>query len=479
MRRAGRTACAAVVLGTLAISLARASAAQGSGAIAPPPDAAIRRLLAERVEALAGKDDGVGIVVGVVGPQGRRVIPYGRPSQGDPRRLDGDTGFEIASVTKVFTALLLAEMAGRGEVALTDPVAKYLPAARIPERNGRSITLLDLATHTSSLPFMPDEVPSLGDPAAASYGSAQLYQFVAGCVLPRDIGAEWDYSNVGYWLLGEALASRAGMDFESLLQARVLAPLRLSRTAVTPSPNVKAKMAVGHNAALQPAPSVASVPMFAAMPAAGSLVSTVNDLLTLLSVAMGYERSPLAPAMAAMLGTPRPRVRPGEEQALGWIVMGEGDDPLIVHDGGSFGFASSVAWDPKKRIGVVVLSNQVAGVGDIARHLLRPNLPLEKPTATKRTEIALDSALLDLYAGRYEAPGEGEFLVVREGDFLTFQAPADWGLPKLRIRPESRREFFAAELPLRVTFQTDGEGRVSGLLIYPPRGQKAILAKRN
>jgi hypothetical protein len=218
--------------------------------------------------------------------------------------------------------------------------------------------------------------------------------------------------------------------------------------------------------------------MFAAMPATGGLVSTVNDLLTLLSAAMGYERSPLAPAMAAMLGTGRPKVRPGEEQALGWIVMGEGDDQLIVHDGGSFGFASSVAWDPKKRIGVVVLSNHVAGVGDIARHLLRPKLPLEKPAA-KRTEIALDSALLDLYAGRYEAPGEGEFLVVREGDFLTFQPPVDWGLPKLRIRPESQREFFAAELPLRVTFQTDGEGRVSGILIYPPRGQKAILANRN
>ena len=129
-------------------------------------------------------------------------------------------------------------------------------------------------------------------------------------------------------------------------------------------------------------------------------------------------------------------------------------------------------------VGVVVLSNQLAGVGDIARHLLRPSVPLERPTATKRTEIALNSAVLDTYGGRYEAQGEGIFIIVREGDFLTIQLPADWGLPKMRLHPESLRDFFAAELPLRVTFQTDGDGRVNGLLVHPPRGQKAIPANR-
>jgi hypothetical protein len=137
-----------------------------------------------------------------------------------------------------------------------------------------------------------------------------------------------------------------------------------------------------------------------------------------------------------------------------------------------------MALDPKKRIGVVVLSNQQGDVDDIARHLLRPNVPLAKPTNTKHTEIAIDLALLDRYAGRYEAKGEGIFTVAREGDFLTIESPADWGLPKLRIRPEPPRDFFATELPVRVTFQTENDNRVSGLLIYPPRGQKAVPAKR-
>ena len=107
-------------------------------------------------------------------------------------------------MTKVFTALLLADMAGRGEVALADPVAKHLPSGfKVPARSGRSITLLDLATHTSGLPFMPDE-------------GVPLSEFLGRHELRREIGAEWEYSNLGYWLLGEALAFRAGMDFESL-----------------------------------------------------------------------------------------------------------------------------------------------------------------------------------------------------------------------------------------------------------------------
>jgi D-alanyl-D-alanine-carboxypeptidase/D-alanyl-D-alanine-endopeptidase len=460
------------------MALAGAQARQGSGAIVLPSNGDLRKVLEERVDILGGEEDGVGIVVGLIGPQGRRVISYGHLSRGDPRPLDGDTGFEIGSVTKVFTALLLADMVRRGEVALADPVAKYLPSVRIPERNGRSITLLDLATHTSGLPFMPEALPALDDSPSTKYGAAQLREFLGGYELPRDSGAEWDYSNIGYWLLGQALTSRAALDYESLLRARVITPLKLTSTAITPSPKMKAKLAVGHNAALQPSPSLSTVPVYAEMSAGGGLVSTANDLLTLLSATLGYEPSPLAPAMAIMLSTRRPMSRHGEAQALGWVVTGEGDDQLIVHDGGTFGFVSSVAWDPKQRVGVVVLSNQVAGVGDLARHLLRPNVPLERPTATKRTEMTLDSAVLDSYAGRYEAVDEGAFIIVREGDFLTIQLPTDWGLPKLRLRPASRREFFVAELPLRAAFQTGSDGRVTGVLVYPPRGQHAILARR-
>jgi D-alanyl-D-alanine-carboxypeptidase/D-alanyl-D-alanine-endopeptidase len=466
----------AVLIG-LTTTLAGAQATPGSASTVLPSDAGIRKILAERVHTLAGRQDGIGIVVGLIGPQGRRVIPYGHLSQADPRSLGGDTVFEIGSVSKVFTALLLADMVRKGEVALADPVAKYLRAGvKIPERNGRPITLVDLATHTSGLPFMPDELPVFNASAAADNSAAPLYQFLARYQLTRDPGTEWDYSNIGYWLLGQTLAERAGTDYESLLRARVIAPLKMNSTAITLSSKLKSSLAIGHNAVLQPSPSFSSVSLYGAMPAAGGLVSTVNDLLSFLSVALGYEPSPLASSMAAMLSTRRPI--DGSEQALGWVVMGKGDDQLVMHDGFTWGYASYMAWNPATRVGVVVLSNQLASVDDIGRHLLRPDVSLEKPRVTHHTEIVLDVPALDLYDGQYEAKDVGTFTISRDHDFLTIQLPADWGLPKLHLRPETRQDFFVAELPVRVSFQTDSEGRVNGLLLYPPRGQHALPANR-
>jgi D-alanyl-D-alanine-carboxypeptidase/D-alanyl-D-alanine-endopeptidase len=470
---------AAVVIAVLGLtSFAVSQAAPSSSASVAPSDAEIRKILAERIDGLAGGEDGIGIVVGIVGPNGRRVISYSHLNQGDPRPMDGDTVFEIGSVSKVFTALLLADMVQRHEVALTDPVTKYLPAGvKVPERNGRSITLVDLATHTSGLPFMPNQLPTFDDPVGEKNSVAQLYQFLSRYQLTRDPGTEWDYSNIGYWLLGEALASRARTDYESLLLARVTGPLQMTSTAVTLSPALKAKLAVGHNAVLQPARSFSSVSIYADMPAAGGLLSTVNDMLKFLSVCLGYERSPLASSMSAMLSGHRP-IGGGEEQALGWVVNGKSDDQLITHDGFTWGYASYVAWDPASRVGVVVLSNQLAGVEDIGRHLLRPGSPLERLTTTKHTEISLDSSVLGDYVGQYEVQDEGVFNIARERDFLTIQLPTGWGLPKFRLRPESQRDFFVAELPIRVMFQSGSDGRVNGLLIYPPRGQHALVASR-
>jgi CubicO group peptidase (beta-lactamase class C family) len=200
-------------------------------------------------------------------------------------------------------------------------------------------------------------------------------------------------------------------------------------------------------------------------------------MLTFLSVCMGYERSPLTSSTAAMLTIHR-RIDDESEQALGWVVTGKGDDRLIMHDGFTWGYASYVTWDPTSRTGVVVLSNQLSTVSDIGRHLLRPSTPLETPVVTKHSEIKLAPSLLDSYAGRYEAEGEGIFNILRDRDHLALQLPSSWGLPKFRIRPENRQDFFVAELPIRVTFQSDHDGHISGILLYPPRAQHALPARR-
>jgi serine-type D-Ala-D-Ala carboxypeptidase/endopeptidase len=193
-------------------------------------------------------------------------------------------------------------------------------------------------------------------------------------------------------------------------------------------------------------------------------------------VSMGYEDSKLAPSMAKLLQTRRPVGK--NQQALGWLIIGEGEDAIVMHDGGTLGFSSSVAWSPQRRTGVVVLMNQTGNVGDIARHLLQPSLPLEQVTRARHTEITLDASALDAYVGRYDLQDEGVTTITRDGALLAIELPASWGLPKLKLHAESPRDFFATELPLRATFEVDASGRVTGMLVHPPRGQSAIPASR-
>src|SRR5271157_2778321 len=221
----------------LSFTLAMILFAAIAGAQSPPnalvpPDSEIRKILVERIDTF---HQGVGIVVGVIEPQGRREVAYGSLNQGDSRPLDGDTIFEIGSVTKVFTSLLLADMVQRGEVALTDPVARYLPSqVKMPERGGRQITLQDLATHTSGLPRLPSNL-NPKDPANpyADYSVDQLYQFLSGYQLTRDIGSQSEYSNLGGGLLGHVLARPAGMDYEALVKSRICEPLGMKSTGIT------------------------------------------------------------------------------------------------------------------------------------------------------------------------------------------------------------------------------------------------------
>lgn len=443
----------------------------GSQAAGLSSDGDIRRIIEQRVQAIAGPEGGMGIVVGVLDEQGPRVVAYGDTGGADRRPLNGDTVFEIASVTKVFTALLLADMVRTGDLALTDPAAKYLPHS-----NGLSMTLVDLATHTAGLPFMPDNLTALMELPAARYSKTDLYGFIASRPLSDDSGSKWAYSNLDYWLLQEVIAARAGADFGQVLQSRLLTPLGLRSTAATWSPELKARAAAGHDAALQPASDIASLPVFNLMPAAGGMVSTANDLLKFLSLVMGYQDAKLAPSMAALLQTRRPAG--GHEQALGWWIIGTGEDAIAFHDGGSFGFSSSLAWQPQRRVGVVVLSNQTTGAGGVARHLLQPNVPLEQPKRARRTEITLDAAVLDRYVGRYDMQDEGIVVIGRQGTLLTIELPASWGLPKLQLHAEREREFFTTELPLQAAFEVDSSGRVTGMLVHPPRGQQPIPARR-
>ncbi|HEY0796117.1 MAG TPA: serine hydrolase domain-containing protein [Acidisarcina sp.] len=357
-----------------------------------PSEDAIRKILVDRIDAL---HQSVGIVVAIVSAQGRRVVASGKLEKGDPRPLDGDTIFEIGSLTKVFTSLLLAAMVHHGEVSLDDPISKYLPSTvKVPHRNGRSITLIDLSTHTSGLPRLPTNMAPK-DPANpyADYSVAQLYEFLSGYQLTRDIGLEYEYSNLGGGLLGHALALRAGMDYEELVKSRICTPLGMSSTAITLTPAMKARFATGHNADLTSAENW-DLPTLAG---AGALRSSANDILKFLSANLGQTKSPLAPAMASMLAVRRPTNIPTMQIALGWRVTTRDGREIAWHNGLTGGYRSYMGYDGNAGVGVVVLSNASPVVGmyfgvgisidDIGEHLLDPGVPLRQPPPHKLSVV--------------------------------------------------------------------------------------------
>jgi CubicO group peptidase (beta-lactamase class C family) len=435
-----------------------------------PTDAAIKDNLALRIDR---QRDGVGIVVGVIDRDGRRIVSHGRYKRGGRRLVDGDTLFEIGSNTKVFTSLLLSDMARRGEVSLGDPVAKHLPdGVTVPERGGRSITLVDLATHTSGLPREPANfAPKDRSNPFADYTVEQLYAFLSGHALTRDIGAQYAYSNVGVGLLGHALARRGGTTYEGLVRDRITGPLGMRDTAITLSPDLKKRLAHGHDDEGRPVPNWDLSEAFAG---AGALRSTVNDLLTFLAVALGYQDHPLKPAMDAQLAFPMRVAEDAERHplqrredrtsiGLGWHAIETERGQVVMHGGGTGGYLTFMGLNLARGWGAVVLTNMFRTPAWFIGAPILTGAPL--PPAPKwRRALSIDTSVLDRYVGRYRfLPGRGPgwIEIARLNGGLVADVE---GMGQAPIYASSATTFFWRVAEAELTFETDADGAAIALV---------------
>jgi CubicO group peptidase (beta-lactamase class C family) len=209
--------------------------------------------------------------------------------------LNGDAVFSIGSITKTFTALLLQDMADRGEVKLDDPVARYLPrSVKMPMHRGKEITLLNLATHTAGFPHDSDNMTGKDwQEQFETYTVEKMYSYLSSFKLSRDPGTEYEYSNFGNVLLGHVLSLKAGTNFESLLLDRICRPLRMDNTRISLTPEMKSRLAMGHDDSGKPYPP-AKLELYAP---AGGVHSTANDLLKYLSAQVGLTKWSLTPSI--------------------------------------------------------------------------------------------------------------------------------------------------------------------------------------
>ncbi len=404
----------------------------------------------------------VGVAVGLIHDGSVHYYGYGRVSadatrSADAKRApDADTLFEIGSVTKVFTSLLLADAVGRLAVDFEDPASKYAPEGkRIPAHGDGEITLQHLATHTSGLPRMPSNFRPK-DPANpfADYSVDDLYTFLSGHVLARAPGAKYEYSNLGAGLLGDLLSRAEGTTYEQLVLDRICGPLGMKRTFIS-VPEAEDNRAGGHDGEGKPV-GAWDIPTLAG---AGAFRSSVRDMVAFVRANLALEHRELGPAMK-LTHEPRHTIeQPAGEIALGWHVAPDG---VRWHNGQTGGYHSYVAFDPDTQIGVVVLSNTATSMGDAfgqALVLMLRGKPyaLELPTTVKLSEETVAK-----YVGTYKMSADFVISISRDDDRLFAQAT---GWPGFRLYARSETEFYLRVVEAKFTFQVRDDGRVTGLVL--------------
>jgi CubicO group peptidase (beta-lactamase class C family) len=314
------------------------------------------------------------MVVGLIDENGAKLFSAGKLDNGTDGPVDGDTLFFIGSLSKTFTTLAFLDMVERGEVKLDDPLAKFLPpSVKAPNYHGRQITLNDLATQSSGLPWDPDDMDHTNTRESYAHFTAEkMNASLSAFTLSREPGQEFQYSNWGISLLGEALMRKTGQDFEGLIDERICRPLDMTSTCVTPTPALQPRLAMGHDEAGKPSPPF----KLDAYQPAGAILSTVNDLLKYAAAQAGLTHSALSAPIAKshVIRHTDSRGAPGNETsvfgrtATCWFDENAIQPPgmeLLCHPGGAGSYHAWLGFDMKQRRAVVVLttSNDVSARG--------------------------------------------------------------------------------------------------------------------
>lgn len=448
-----RQACVALAGGLSAgcgftLGAGRAEAQSDGAAAAPRTPAQLQALLQAQVAA-----QGSGLVAFEVQAGGVRFAAASRP--GAPA-VDERTLFEIGSITKTFTALLLADAVQRGAFTLDDAVEAVLPGGlKLRDRAGEPLRWRDLATHRSGLPRLASNMlPAQAADPYADYGWDALALFLRGWQPRRARGEAYEYSNLGFGLLGQALAFQAGTSFAGLLRQRVFAPLGLENVHLSQAgapPRV-----AGHDADGRAVPAWHFTDATAG---AGAIVADARALARYAQAALGLVDHPLRDAFALCLRRHADGSAPMNPTGLAWLLAPLNGRTVFNHDGGTFGFSTSLWLDPERRRAAAVLSNAAVPVNLLALHLLDEAVPPPDPQAAKaaaqQRAVPVEADAQAALAGTYALLPNFKLTVRADGTRLFGQATGQAEFELFRKAGVGTRRYFARVAPLEIEF--DGE----------------------
>ena len=269
--------------------------------------------------------------------------------------------YEIGSITKTFTTTVLAQMVIEGKVQYEDPVSKYLPKEIVSWSPNVSITLEELATHSSSLPRMPNNFLKSAflnpNNPYKDYAVKDMFAYLKDFKPTPKSERKVAYSNLGMGLLGHILANVDSLSYEEMITKRIFEPLEMNDSRIEIA---EGSLIQGHNGSGNPT-SQWDLPTLAG---AGAIRSNTSDMMKYLVANINEQ------AAYVLTHAPRKDFTDFQKIGLAWISQQNGDLAFTWHNGGTGGFRTFTGFSKEKKVGVVVLANSVQGVDKIGVRIL-------------------------------------------------------------------------------------------------------------
>jgi D-alanyl-D-alanine-carboxypeptidase/D-alanyl-D-alanine-endopeptidase len=408
-------------------------------------------LCKQRVDA----EETPGIAVTIFEDGKSQFFSFGVANVATQEPVTSKTLFEIGSITKTFTCSVLSYLVQKKELALNDHAQKYLPSSiHLPEKNGKPITLLHLATAHSGLPRMPGNF-SPADQANPylDYTEKELSAYLNNCELWSEPGTKYEYSNLGMGLLGYILTQEQNKPYSELIKGVILSPLGMNQTFV--SGEVKNKFLATGYREMNPVKAWTWNSQ-SVLTGAGGIVSNSEDMLKFIIAQINSENPILKTTFQEAHKERSDAGSASMQIGLGWHIR---DHKYIWHNGGTGGFRSFIGFDPAKKRGIVILTNSTTGADDLGFHWLEESIPLK----VIKKPMKLDLNTIKEYEGVYEINPTFKIAVTSKGTDLFLQATSQ---PMVSMYAEEQDKFFLKVVEAKVHFKRGANNQIEKLILY-------------
>ncbi len=376
------------------------------------------------------------------------------------------TLYEIGSVSKVFTSLLLADAVVRGDIELKS--AADIPnqaGIRLPSRDGRAITWLDLSTHRSGLPRLPGNLAptDLTNPYA-KYDSRLAAEFLNQYQLTRSPGEKQEYSNLAVSVLGYLVAQKSGKPYQQLLRERIADPLKMVDCTIALSDAQVQRFATPHDAS-----GDANSPWtFADLPGAGGIRGTMRDMLRFARAQLTPPDDTLGKAIDLAWQQQTAADPSGAAMGLGWMIAGDGQTRW--HNGQTGGFHAALFINRELHTAVVVLCNTATNeVDQLAMQLMQKAAGKEAPAPANNAPVAaadgqaIDAKLRSRLVGRYQLTPKFIFDVRDRGGHLMVGITNQ---PTQEVFPDSATRWSYRGVDATLEFTLPESGPAKSLILH-------------